>query len=320
MAPIPSSDEQHDNASGDESDAIDDRQPFNALTGDLNDLRLTHDHCWLWPQLTAEFDRLDHVVENARTFLEPLTEYSNADWVQQAVLGMARSHDAVYQHAEQHGSYVIAARSLWTTRIPSEPPTLTDAQILALLSIHEARRSAETYCEIAAGIEEDMELTSISHDDEDSIGWLRSELAGWERVLWRDAAEQTGIAEQFLLMASFATNVSAVALKKAESQMATLRRKASVAAAIAAPYRKGRSQGAVSHLTRALMELVKEAESTELSVILDMIEEYFDGDVQGIRFTDIVNDRVFYIDTYKNIERSIATDSLKRKLQQLPDV
>ena len=60
MATPPTPDEQSASASGDEGDsAIEEGMPFNPLTGDLNDLRITHGQCWLWPQITAEFDRLD---------------------------------------------------------------------------------------------------------------------------------------------------------------------------------------------------------------------------------------------------------------------
>ena len=46
----------------------------------------------------------------------------------------------------------------------------------------------------------------------------------------------------------------------------------------------------------------------------------YDDEFEGIIFRDIVNDRLEYSDLSKNRETSIAIDTLKRKLQQLPDV
>jgi hypothetical protein len=65
------------------------------------------------------------------------------------------------------------------------------------------RLAAETYCEIAGGIEEELQEAGICHDDEENFGWVRSEIAGWERSLWHDTAQQTGTAEKLLLMADF---------------------------------------------------------------------------------------------------------------------
>ena len=93
---------------------------------------------------------------------------------------------------------------------------------------------------------------------------LRCDIAGWERWHWHYAAQQTGTAERFLLMASFAASApDSSVIKKAEAQMATLERKARAARAEMVPYRQGRKRGAVNRLTRALMAVVKEAGSSE---------------------------------------------------------
>ena len=316
-------DEQSASVSGDEGDsAIEEGMPFNPLTGDLNDLRITCGQCWLWPQITAEFDRLDAVVDNARTFLEPLTSTGCPDWAQQAAIGIVRSNLAIHQHAEHHGSYIAAARSLWTTRIPHDSPTLSDAQIFALLAIHEARLTAETYSEIAAGIEDEMQLAGIGHDDEQEIGWLRSENSGWERGLWRDAADRTGTAEKFLLMANFAASApDPVALKKAESQIATLRSKARKAEAVVAPFRNGRPRGATARITRALNAIVQEIGSRDIKKVLDHIEYLYSGEqmIEGVLFEDANDVFVFYRHEGESQYQKIRIDSLRRKLADIPD-
>jgi hypothetical protein len=240
-----------------------------------------------------------------------------------ACIGIARSNPAIHQHAERYDSYAQAARSLWTTFIPTSLPTLTDAQIYAVMAMHEARLAAETYCEIAAGIEEEMAQAGVGHDDEDEIVELRSDIAGWERWHWHYAAQQVGTAERFLLMAEFAASTpDSSVIKKAEAQMATLERKARAARAEVAPYRQGRQKGAVSNLTRALVEIVRAARSKEYKVVRAKIEEWMGEDVEGIRFDGFgqYDGRLEYTDLTKNRVDSIAIDTLKRKLQQLPDV
>ena len=323
MATPPASDEQTDGPDDGAGVATPAAGPFNALTDDLNDLRGTHQHCWLWPQITLEIDRLDDVLVQGRLLLEPLTT-DRPDWAMKACIGIARSNSAIHQHVERYDSYVQAARSLWTTFIPAAPPTLTDAQIYAVMAMHEARMAAETYCEIAAGIEEEMAQAGVGHDDEDEIVDLRCDIAGWERWHWHYAAQQVGSAERFLLMASFAASAPDMsAIKKAESQMATLERKARAARAEVAPYRQGRQKGAVSNLTRALQEVVRSARSKELEAVLAKIDEYLGEDIQGcIRFDgfDELEGRIEYTDLAKNRVQSIATESLKRRLRALPDV
>jgi hypothetical protein len=323
MMEPPAFDDLVDTAIGSEGNAIQDAlYPFNPLTDGLNDLQIAHQQCWLWPQIKLELDRLDEVIGNAHTFVEPLT-HPDCSWGQAAAWGIARSNTAIHQHVEHHGSYPKAARSLWTTRIPSAPPTLSDAQIYAILAIHEARMAAETYCEIAAGIEEELQEAGICHDDEENIGWVRSEIAGWECSLWHDAAQQTGTAEKFLLMADFvARTPDPVSLQRAESQLATLRRKASAAKAAVEPFRRGRKEGAISNFSRALNEISRDAGSKDLEAVLTKINEYLGEDIQGIRFDDIDDEeqQLFYTDLTRNRERSIAMDSLKRRLRNLPDV
>jgi len=322
MATPPASDEQTDGPDDGSEAAVPAAGPFNALTGDLNDLRIGHQHCWLWPQINLEIDRLDDVLKGGRQLLEPLTT-DRPDWAIKACIGIARSNPAIHQHVERYDSYAQAARSLWTTFIPATPPTLTDAQIYAVMAMHEARMAAETYCEIAAGIEEEMAQAGVGHDDEDEIVDLRCDIAGWERWHWHYAAQQTGSAERFLLMASFAASAPDMsAIKKTESQMATLERKARAARAEVAPYRQGRQKGAVSNLTRALEEVVRSARSNEYKVVRAKIEEWMGEDVEGIRFDGFgqYDGRLEYTDLTKNRVDSIAIDTLKRKLRDLPDV
>lgn len=322
MATTPASGNQTDGPDDGSEAAVPAAGPFNALTDDLNDLRSTHQHCWLWPQITLEIDRLDDVLKDGRHLLEPQT-IERPDWAMKACTGIARSNSAIHQHVERYNSYAEAARSLWTTFIPAAPPTLTDAQIYAVIAMHEARLAAEAYCEIAAGIEEEMAQAGIGHDDEEDIVDLRCDIAGWERWHWHYAAQQTGSAERFLLMASFAeTAPDSSVIKKAEAQVATSERKARAARAEMAPYRQGRQKGAVSNLTRALQEIVRAARSKEIGAVLAKIDEWSGEDVEGIRFDGLgqYDGRLQYTDLTKNRVDSIAIDTLKRKLRDLPDV
>ena len=203
MATPPASDEQTDGPDDGSETAVPAVGPFNALTDDFNDLRIQHQHCWLWPQISLEIDRLDDVLKDGRQLLEPLIA-DRPDWAMKACIGIARSNPAIHQHVERYDSYVQAARSLWTAFIPATSPTLADAQIYAIMAMHEARIAAEAYCEIAAGIEDEMAQAGVGHDDGDEIVELRGDIAGWERWHWHYAAQQTGTAERFLLMSSFA--------------------------------------------------------------------------------------------------------------------
>ena len=170
MATPPASDEQTDGPDKGTEAAVPAVGPFNALTDDFNDLRIQYQHCWLWPQISLEIDRLDDVLKDGRHLLEPLTT-ERPDWAVKACTGIARSNPAIHQHIERYDSYAEAARSLWTTFIPATSPTLTDAQIYAVMAMHEARMAAEVYCEIAAGIEEELEQTGIGQADDDGITW-----------------------------------------------------------------------------------------------------------------------------------------------------
>jgi hypothetical protein len=320
MATPPASDEQTNGPDDGSETAVPAAVPFNALTDDLNDLRIQYEHCWLWPQIRLEIDRLDDVLKDGRRLLEPLTT-DRPDWAMKACTGVARSNPAIHQHVERYDSYAEAARSLWTTFIPATPPTLTDAQIYAVMAMHEARMAAEAYCEIAAGIEEEMVQAGVGHDDEDEIVELRGDIAGWERWHWHYGAQQTGTAERFLLIAGFAASTpDSSAIKKAESKIATLERKSRAVRAEMVPYRQGRKPGAVNRLTRALMAVVKEAGSSEYAAVIAYLDGAYGEEFEGIIFRDIVDDRLEYSDLSKNRETSIAIDTLKRKLLQLPDV
>lgn len=291
--------------------------PFNALTDDLNDLRIRHQHCWLWPQISHEIDRLDEVLEQGRQLLESLAT-DRPDWAMDACIGIARSNAAIHQHVERHDSYVQAARSLWTTRIPATPPTLTDAQIYAVMAMHEARMAAEAYCEIAAGIDEEMQHAGIGHDDGEGIDWFRSEIAGWERWRWHHAAQQTGTAERFLLMAGFAAGTTdQTAIKKAEAQIAKLQRRALKAEAAAEPFHGGRQRGAVSKFTHALRLLAERADSWEFDDVMPLIDAACEhAPVEGIQFQDFNDYKVWYQDMITGREYEITIVNLKRALRR----
>jgi predicted RNA-binding protein YlqC (UPF0109 family) len=322
MATPPASDEQTDGPDDGAEVATPAAGPFNALTDDLNDLRIRHQQCWLWLQISLEIDRLDDVLKDGRQLLEPLTT-DRPEWAIKACAGIARSNPAIHQHVERYDSYAQAARSLWTTFIPATPPTLTDAQIYAVMAMHEARLAAETYCEIAAGIEDEMAQAGVGHDDGDGIVELRCDIAGWERWHWHYAAQQTGSAERFLFMADFAASTpDSSAIKKAESKIATLERKVRQARAKAENFLNGRPIGAVGRLTRALREVVRSARSKEYEAVRAKIEEWMGEDVEGIRFDGFgqYDGRLEYTDLTKKRVDSIAIDSLKRRLRDLPDV
>jgi hypothetical protein len=188
------------------------------------------------------------------------------------------------------------------------------------LAIHEARLAAETFAGLAAGIEEEIEQAGIGHEDETLIGWLRTDIAGWERHQWRDAADQMGVAEQFLLMAWFAVQAPpAAALQQAEARLAELRSKAEAAAAVAAAYRQGRQKGAVGRLTRALSVIVQEAGSADLEPVLRQLREVLGEDIHGIRFDDVTADTLWFTDLARDAEKSIALNSLRRKLLRFLD-
>lgn len=321
MATPPASNEQTDDPDDGSEPAMPVAGPFNALTDDLNDLRIRHQHCWLWPQICHEIDRLDEVLEQGRHLLEPLAT-DRPDWAMEACIGIARSNSAIHQHVERHDSYAQAARSLWTTRIPATPPTLTDTQIYTVMAMHEARMAAEAYCEIAAGIEKEIDEAGIGHNDVDGIDDLRADIAGWERWLWHHAAQQTGTAERFLLMAGFAaTTTDSSAIKKAEAQIAKLQRRARKAEAAAEPFHGGRQPGAVNKLTKALRAIVERVGSRDIKDVLPAIREACeDFPIEGIQFQDYNDTYVWYLDVVFQTDRKIKISSLIRALNRLKDI
>lgn len=317
MATPPASDEQtHGPDDGSEA-AAPATGPFNALTDDINDLRIRHQHCWLWPQIRDEIDRLDEVLEQGRQLLEPLAT-DRPDWALKACIGIARSNPAIHQHAERYDSYAEAARNLWTTFIPATPPTLTDAQIYAVMAMHEARMAAEAYCEIAAGIEEEMALAGIGYVDDDGITWLRSEIAEWERELWRLADKYKSAADRIILMATFAmAPANPAALKEAQAQIVAMDRRIREIEAKVKPYRAGRRPGAVNRFTRALRELARRAGSWEFEDIIDLIDAACEeGPVEGIQFQDLNDYKIWYQDTITGREDDISITNLKRTLRR----
>jgi hypothetical protein len=321
MATPPASDEQIDGPDNGSEAAVPAAGPFNALTDDLNDLRIQHQPCWLWPQITLEIDRLDDVLKGGRQLLEPLTT-DRPDWAMKACTGIARSNPAIHQHVERYDSYAAAVRSLWTTFIPATPPTLADAQIYAVMAMHEARMAAEAYCEIAAGIEEEMAQAGVGHEDEDDIVELRSDIAGWERWHWYCAAQQTGTAERFLLMAEFAASTpDSSAIKNAEAQIAKLQRRARKAEAAVEPFHGGRQPGAVTKLTKALMTLVERVGSRDIKDVLPEIQDACeDLPIEGIQFQEYNDIYVWYLDVVSQSERKIKISSLIRALNRLQDI
>jgi hypothetical protein len=149
-----------------------------------------------------------------------------SDWASNAAIGIWRSMAAIHQHAERHGSFAAAARSLWTAAIPSSEPTLTDTHLYALLAIAEARTSAQGYCDLATGIEEELARNAIGHDEANEIAWLRGEIAQWEREQWRWSDAMRESAQRFLLLAQFASSTTAAqsdALRQAHASTADLR-------------------------------------------------------------------------------------------------
>lgn len=317
MATPPASDEQPDGPDNGSETAVPAVGPFNALTDDLNDLRIQHQHCWLWPQISLEIDRLDEVLEQGRQLLEPLTT-ERPDWAVKACTGIARSNPAIHQHIERYDSYAQAARSLWTTFIPATHPTLTDAQIYAVMAMHEARMAAEAYCEIAAGLEEEMALAGIGHADVDGIAWLRPEIADWERELWRLADQYKAAADRIILMATFAVApANPLALKEAEAQMVVMDRRIREVEAKVKPYRGGRRPGAVNRFTRALRELARRAGSWEFEDIIALIEAASEqAPVEGIQFQDLNDYKVWYQDMVTGLEDDISIANLKRALRR----
>lgn len=321
MATPLAADEQADDPNDGSEAAVPAAGPFNALTDDLNDLRIRHQHCWLWPQIIHEIDRLDEVLEQGRQLLEPLAT-DRPDWAMDACIGIARSNSAIHQHVERYDSYAQAARSLWTTHIPATPPTLTDTHIYTVMAMHEARMAAEAYCEIAAGIEEEIDEVGIGHDEVDDIVDLRADIAGWERWLWHHAAQQTGTAERFLLMAGFAASTTdQAAIKKVEAQIAKLQHRARKAEAAAEPFNGGRQPGAVNKLTKALRALVERVGSRDIKDVLPAIREACEGfPIEGIQFQDYNDTNVWYLDVVLQAEGKIKISSLKRALNRLQDI
>ena len=321
MADPSASDEQTDGPENGAETAVPAAGPFTALTDDLNDLRLQHQHCWLWPQITHEIDRLDEALEQGRQLLAPLAT-DRPGWAVKACTGIARSNLAIHQHVERFDSYAEAARSLWGASIPVTPPTLTDAQIYAVMAMHEARMAAQAYCEIAAGIEDEMTQAGVGHDEAAAIDALRGDVAGWERGHWHYAAQQVGTAERFLLMAEFAASApDASVIQKAEAQIAKLQRRARKAEAAMVPFHDGRQPGAVNKLTKALMALVERLGSRDIKAVLPKIQDACDDlPVEGIQFQEYNDSYVWYLDVASQSERKIKISSLIRALNRLQDI
>jgi len=144
-------------------------EPFDPLTSGIDDLILQHEGSWLWPEITVDLQDLAELIGNAGSMLTDLGQAKPPEWVTRSALGIARSITAIHEHADRHGGYATTARSLWTTSIPRADPTLTDTQIYALLAIVEARTSTEAFCEISAGIEDELRRNAIDHEEADEI-------------------------------------------------------------------------------------------------------------------------------------------------------
>jgi len=202
---------------------------------------------------------------------------------------------------------------LWTAAIPSSEPTLTDAQIYALLAIAEARTSAEGYCELATGIEEELENNAIGHDEAVEIRWLRGELAQWEREQWRWSDAMRESAERFLLLAQLtASSPPPDALQQAEQRIVEL-------SATVDKFHGGKPKGAVNKFTRALMHLAQRAGSTDFDAVMPLIEKAVYGDpIEGIQFQEYRDDFVWYQDVATGREHQIKMANLRRALGRLP--
>ena len=118
---------------------------FNPLTNDLNDLREHHGQCFLWPEVSPEFSRIEDIILDAKIFLQQLLTSGPPQWAIDAGLGISKSNLAIHQYMERYETYPAAVRALWTTRVPQTGTTLSDSEIYALLAIDEARMAAEYY-------------------------------------------------------------------------------------------------------------------------------------------------------------------------------
>ncbi len=292
---------------------------FNPLTDGLDDLIHSHQGCSAWPEIAVDVHDLADLAASAAEMLSPLAA---PDWAVKAALGISRSIVSIHEHADRQGGYATAARRLWTTFIPSAEPTLTDAQIYALLAIVEARTSAEAFCAIALGIDDELQRNAIGLDEADAIAWLRGEMAPWEREAWRWADQTKAAAERFLLMGTFAaSSPSTAALQKAEQQVAMLNRRLVEFQSAVAPYRAGRKPGAVSKFTRALRALIEQAGSREFEAVMPLIEKAcYEEPIEGIQFQDCNDHKVWYRDVVTGLEDHITIANLRRRLTRLPAI
>ena len=292
---------------------------FNPLTNDLNDLRELNDQSFMWPEISPEFSRIEDIILDAKTFIQPLLTSGPPQWAVDAGLGISRSNMAIHQYMERYETYPAAVRALWTTRVPQAGTTLSDTEIYALLAIDEARMAAEYYCEIVDGIEDAIDPLELVAKGKAHVDAIRMQSAAWERELWHSAAQQTGAAENFLIMASFAQGQSAASpqTRQAEATIATLERKARATKAALEPYRSGRKPQAYGVFKKALITIAREAGSFDVDVVMGYIDQIYDEPIENIRITDVINDQVHYVDLRKNLEKTIAVKDLKAALHQL---
>jgi len=295
---------------------------FNPLTDNLNDLRERHDQCLLWPEISPEFSRIEDIIWDAQTFLQPLLTSGPPQWAIDSGLGISRSNIAIHQYMESYETYPAVVRALWTTRVPRTGTTLSDSEIYALLTIDEARMAAEYYCEIVGGIEDAIDPFELAAEGNAHVDTIRMNAAAWERELWHSATQQTGAAEKFLIMASVAQDLSAASpqTRQAESTIATLERKARATKAALEPYRTGRKPKAYGVFKKALITIAREAGSFDVDVVMGYIDQIYDEPIENIRITDVINDQVHYVDLRKNLEKSIAVKDLKAALHQLSQI
>ncbi len=295
---------------------------FNPLTDSLDDLIHDHRACWAWREIAVDVQDLAGLAAAAAEMLSPIATPDAPPWAVKAALGISRSIVSIHEHADRQGGYATAARRLWTTFIPSAEPTLTDAQIYALLAIVEARTSAEAFCAIASGIDDELHRNTIGPDEADAIAWLRGEIAQWEREAWRWSDQTKAAAERFLLMATFAaSSPPTAALQKAEQQVAMLNRRLGEFQAAVAPYRAGRKPGAVSKFTRALRALIEQAGSYEFDAVMPLIEKAcYEEPIEGIQFQDCNDHKVWYRDVVTGLEDHITIANLRRRLTRRPAI
>ncbi len=146
--------------------------------------------CWLWGEVSVEMQALATLIGRAGELLESLHQPTVADWASNAAIGIVRTMLSIPNTPN-------ATATSPMSRAASQAATVTDVQIYALLAIAEARTSAEGYCDLATGIEDELARNAIGPDEAGEIAWLRREIAQWEREQWRWSEDIARLAGTF---------------------------------------------------------------------------------------------------------------------------